>query len=216
MLAEHLDTAEPLEDDDLVGYVALRRLARAVEGQVSAEYWKSAPYFVNFCDGYQLAEHLRRDLKDPQKRADLLPLLRAAQKLDPDALCTYRPVDYGNVRLRRLAASTIDAGWWKLLWIPPSLPYLTPGGPYAEAFAAHVTKRLIFSSWTATPTAVASLLSYEAERHITEGTRLTENTAEARRSIAGRLTYRLDNSGRAAGHDHPYAVLADARAGRSR
>lgn len=196
MLAERLDVAGPLDDGDLVGYVALRRLASAVKGQVSAEYWKSAPYFVNFCDGYQLAEHLRRDLRDLRKRTDLLPLLRAAQGLNPDDVRTYQQIDYGNARLRRLAADTIDADWWKLLWIPPSLPYLAPGGPYAEPFASTVTKRLIFSSWTATPTAVASLLSYEAERRITEGTRLTENTAEARRSIASRLTYRLDSSGR--------------------
>lgn len=196
MLAEHLDTAAPLDEDDLVGYVALRRLAHAVEGQVSVEYWKSAPYFVNFCDGYQLAEHLRRDLRDPQKRMELLPLLRATQQLDPDYVRTYAKIDYGNARLRRLAADTIDNGWWKLLWIPPSLPYLAPAGPYAEPFAQGVTKRLIFSSWTATPTAVASLISYEADRRITEGTRLTENTAEARRSVAGRLIYRLDPSGR--------------------
>jgi hypothetical protein len=196
MLAERCDTAEPLEAGDLVDYVGLRRLARAVKGQVSVEYWKSAPYFVNFCDGYQLAEHLRRDLRDPRKRTDLLPLVRVTQRLNPDAVRAYTRIDYGNARLRRLAADTVDAGWWKLLWIPPSLPYLVPAGPYAEPFASGVTKRLIFSSWTATPTAVASLLSYEAERRIAEGTRLTENSAEARRSIAGRLTYRLDSSGR--------------------
>ena len=193
-LVEHLGAAEPL-DSDLVAYVTLRRLGRAVKGQVSVEYWKSSPYFVNFCDGYQLAERLRRDLKDVQKRMDLLPLLRETQRLDPDDVRTYAQIDYGNARLRRLAADTVDASWWKLLRIPPSLPYLAPAGPYAEPFARNVTKRLIFSSWTATPTAVASLLSYEADRRIAEGTRLTERTAEARRSLAGRLTYRLDSSG---------------------
>ena len=166
MLAEHLDTAGPIDGDDLVDYVTLRRLAAAVKGQVSIEYWKSAPYFVNFCDGYQLAERLRRDLRDLQKRTDLLPLVRAARSLDPDAIRSYAKIDYRNARLRRLAASTVDAGWWQLLWIPPSLPYLVPAGPYAEPFTRDITKRLIFSSWAATPTAVASLLSYEAERHI--------------------------------------------------
>ena len=196
MLAEYLDTAGPLDGGDLVGYVALRRLAEAVKGQVSAEYWKSAPYFVNFCDGYQLAERLRRDLTDPQRRTNLLPLLHATQRLAPEDIRAYARIDYGNARLRRLAAATVEAGWWKLLWIPPSLPYLAPSGPYAEPFARDVIKRLIFSSWTATPTAVASLLSYEADRRMAKGTRLTENTAEARRSLADRLTYGLDSSGR--------------------
>jgi hypothetical protein len=31
-----------------------------------------------------------------------------------------------------------------------------------------MTKRLIFSSWTATPTAIASLLSHEASRKLAE------------------------------------------------
>ncbi len=196
MHTELLDTAGPLDAGDLVDYVLLSRLARAVKGQISVEYWKSAPYFVNFCDGYQLAECLRRELTEPQRRTDLLPLLRATQRLDPDDIRGYVPIDYGNARLRRLAAGTVEAGWWKLLWIPPSLPYLVPAGPYAEPFASDVTKRLIFSSWTATPTAVASLLSYEAERRLAEGMRLTENTAEARRSLADRMAYRLDSSGR--------------------
>ena len=192
MLTERLSPAAPLNDDDLLGYVALRELARAVDGQMSVDYWKSAPYFVNFSDGYQFATNLRAAVSDPARRAELRPLLRRTQHLDAGAIRRYQRVDYGNPRLRRLAAETVDPGWWQLLWVPPSLPYRTPGGPYAEPFAASVTKRLVFSSWTATPTAVACLLSYEAERHIAEGSRLTENTAQARRSIANRLAYNLD------------------------
>lgn len=195
MFTERTDAAGELDAEDLAGFVAMRRLARAVGGQFSVEYWKSAPYFINFSDRYQIADHLRRDLKDPGKAEQLRPLVEKTQRLNPEAIRAYARVDYGNARLRRLAADTVDAGWWQLLWIPPSLPYLTAGGPYADAFARTVTKRLIFSSWTATPTAIASLLSYEAERRIAEGSRLTENTAEARRRLsADRLTYRLEES----------------------
>ncbi len=178
--------------DDLLGYVALRNLARAVDGQVTIDYWKSAPYFVNFMEGYQLADKVRRAVDDPDRRRELLPLLRRTQHLDRHALRHYEQIDLGNARLRRLAADTLDAGWWRLLWIPPSLPYFLPDGPYAEPLAATVTKRLVFSSWAATPTAVAALLSYDAERRIAEGSRLTENTPSARRSIANRLAYNLD------------------------
>lgn len=191
MFTEQVAPAAPLADD-LLGYVALRDLARAVDGQMSVDYWKSAPYFINFSDGYQFAAKLHTALSDPNQRTELRPLLRRTQHLDGAAIRRYEPVDYGNPRLRRLADDTVDAGWWQLLWLPPSLPYLTAGGPYAEPFAATATKRLVFSSWTATPTAVASLLSYEAERRVAEGTRLTENTAQARRSIANRLAYSLD------------------------
>jgi Helicase conserved C-terminal domain len=191
MLTEHLTPAAPL-DDDLLGYVALRNVARAVDGQLTIDYWKSAPYFVNFMDGYQLADKVRTAVNDPDRRDDLLPLLRCTQRLDRQALRRYEPIDFGNARLRNLAADTVDAGWWRLLWIPPSLPYFLPDGPYAEPFAATVTKRLVFSSWAATPTAVAALLSYDVERRIAEGSRLAENTPAARRSIANRLAYNLD------------------------
>jgi hypothetical protein len=191
MLSEHIAPAAP-RAEDLLGYVALRDVARAVDGQMTIDYWKSAPYFINFCDGYQLADRIRSALESPQRRTALLPLLHRTQRLDSDAIRRFEKIEPGNARLRHLAADTVDAGWWQLLWIPPSLPYLTPAGPYAEPFAADVTKRLVFSSWAATPTAVASLLSYEAERRVAEGSRLTENSATARRSIANRLAYSLD------------------------
>lgn len=118
-------------------------------------------------------------------------LMRQTQRIDAEAVRGYRPIDMGNPKLLRLAADTVDAGWWQLLWIPPSLPYLAPGGPYAEPFARTVTKRLVFSSWTATPTAIATLLSYTSDRRTVEGSRLTERTTEARKAVSSRLAYRV-------------------------
>ena len=194
---EILSPAADLPDTDLLGYVTLRALAREVGGSLSIDYWKSAPYFVNFMDGYKIADQVRAALKDPSLAPAVARLLGTAQRLDPDALRRYGVIDMGNARLRQLAAETVAAGWWKLLWVPASLPYLVPGGPYAEDFAQDVTKRLIFSSWTATPTAIAALLSYDADRHIVEGSRLTERTPDARRSLGSRLSYRTDPQGRA-------------------
>ncbi len=37
-----------------------RRIADEVGGALSVEYWKSAPYFLNFMDGYQLSEKFRQ------------------------------------------------------------------------------------------------------------------------------------------------------------
>ena len=40
------------------------RLRMSATGPVTTEYWKSAPYFVNFCDGYQLGdERMRREAR---------------------------------------------------------------------------------------------------------------------------------------------------------
>jgi hypothetical protein len=55
---------------------------------------------------------------------------------------------------------------WRLLWIPPSLSYYAPAGPFAAPELANLTKRLVFSAWHMVPRAVASLVSYEAERRM--------------------------------------------------
>jgi hypothetical protein len=197
MLVERRSVATDVTTADLLGYAALRGVADEVGGALPLDYWKSVPYFVNFMDGYQLADKVRHALRSPEPAARLAPLLRRAQRLDAAAVGQYKRIDPGNARLRRLAADTVDADWWKLLWLPPSLPYTSPGGPYAEPFAADITKRLVFSSWSATPTAVAALLSYEAERSLAAGNGLTKNSTETRRNLTGRLAYRSDG-GRAA------------------
>ncbi|MGW0503826.1 C-terminal helicase domain-containing protein [Micromonospora sp. NPDC003241] len=165
MLSEHLDLADDLDPRDVRGYVAMRRVADAVDARMSVEYWKSAPYFLNFLDGYQLGDKVRKAL-DGKPDPDVAALLATAQLLDADTINRREPVDLGNGRLRRLAADTVDRGWWRLLWLPPSLLYHTLDEPFATAAAEGITKRLLFSSWNATPTAVAGLLSYEAERRL--------------------------------------------------
>ncbi len=99
--------------------------------------------------------------------------------------------------MRILAADTLDQDWWQLLWIPPSLSYIEPEGPYALASVRNMTKRLVFSSWTATPSSVASILSYEAERRLVEGSEHYRTyTPEARAKVARRLQYTASADGR--------------------
>lgn len=191
MLQERSLDACPVHLADLTGFAALRRVAESVNGNATVEYWKSVPYFINFMEGYQLAERVQESLKTAAGRAKLEPLLQQTQRLDRAALEHFRPIDLGNGRLRALAADTVGNGWWRLLWLPPSMPYLTPAGAYADVAVQGMTKRLIFSSWSAAPTAIASLLSYEAERKLVADSRLTSNTPTARAAIATRLDYTL-------------------------
>ena len=44
------------------------------------------------------------------------------------------------------------------------MPYYEPSGPFAKPELKRVTKRLVFSVWRMVPKAVASMVSYEAER----------------------------------------------------
>ncbi|MYG81050.1 MAG: hypothetical protein F4187_04470, partial [Gemmatimonadetes bacterium] len=188
-----LDTpkAGSVRADDFAGYVALRRVADEVRAPLGVEYWKSAPYFLNFLSGYRVGERVREDMKVPERRVRLTAHFSGAQRLAKPEVEQFRPVEWANARMRALAAEMLDPGWWRLLWMPPSLPYHRLGGPYESIDPTEITKQLIFSSWVAAPSAIASLLSYEVQRQIFTGAGQSENTPAARAGIASRLYYRM-------------------------
>lgn len=191
MTSERVETLDTPPSDDLRGYVALKTLAREVGAPCSIEYWKSAPHFVNFMDGYKLADKVKEGLQDPTRQGALRELLRQSQHLNFEAIDANEPIDFGNARLRHLAQETVGKGWWRLLWVPPSLTYLEPGGPYADAEVKKMSKLLVFSSWMATPAAVAGLLSYEADR-LAAGEHGRGLTSEQRRGLRKRLDFTMD------------------------
>ncbi|MDN5765557.1 MAG: hypothetical protein L0H96_06810 [Humibacillus sp.] len=188
MMRERIHPADTVTAADLLGYVDLQNAADHValkgdRGLVTPEYWKSAPYFINFCDGYQLGSRVRTG----PLGLEALEALARTQRLRSADVERFQQQDAGNARMRDLVDSTVGKGLWKLLWVPPSLPYLQPSGPYAEV--TDVTKMVVFSSWTATPTAVASLLSYEAERLAARGTNYRSYSPEGRHRLSTPLSY---------------------------
>lgn len=187
-------TSDVPSPEDLREYATLQSFARAVDSPVSLDYWKSIPYFASFMDGYRPGDRARGQLESGRADPELKTALRRLRSIDPEAIRAYQQVDYANARLRSFARETLEKDWWKLLWIPPSMPYLTPGGPFSQFADGSVTKRLIFSAWSSVPTSLASILSYEAERRMISGSSLTENTAEARRAVSSRLDYSIRNS----------------------
>ncbi|MBF6555068.1 MAG: helicase [Acidimicrobiales bacterium] len=188
MLIERTDQPAPPTADDLLGFVALKSIADEVGGALSVEYWKSAPYFLNFMDGYQLSEKFRQHDLDPWSRRALLTNAQVIRRSD---LRGSGEIEPGNARLRQLMTETVDRGLWRLLWLPPSMPYHEPAGPYAEIDPATATKRLIFSSWAAAPTAIASLLSWTATHRM-------QAAVEGDGPTRPRLAYRMED-GRPAG-----------------
>ena len=199
--------------EDLRDFAALQNFARAIDSPVSLDYWKSIPYFASFMEGYRPGERARQQLETGTATTELRSSIARLRSIDPQAVRNYEQVDYANARLRAFAAETIEKDWWKLLWVPPSMPYLAPGSVYSPFSDGSVTKRLIFSAWSSVPTSVASLLSYEAERRMVAGSGLTGNTAEARRAVSARFDYVI-RDGRPAGMSTlalfwPHPALAD-------
>jgi hypothetical protein len=149
---------------DVRAFLGAQRVADAIEQGDIVEYWKSAPYLFNFMDDYAL----KRAFREPFDKNRMVRFVREFPEtfLNLDRARAYQPIEPANARLRELLSETVDRGMWRLLWIPPSLGYYALEGPFAAPELANVTKRLVFSSWHMVPRAVASLVSYEAERRM--------------------------------------------------
>lgn len=183
--------------DDIRDWIALHRFGEVVNAPVSLEHWKSIPYFANFMDGYLQETRLRsvRKAREANELADdkrIGVALRATRSLDADALRRFDPIDIGHGHLRALAERTVDANWWKMLWMPPSMPYVQPGEVFEE-LGDEVTKHVVFSAWAGVPKSIAGLLSYEADRMMAgDRSYWTENSQAGREAVTKNpLQYRL-------------------------
>lgn len=168
MLSEVRSDAVTLEPADVDGFIGMQKVARALQQPDILEYWKSASYLLSFMDDYKLKEEFSRQVA---KGDSARPLAQALAQhpgllINSDDVDAYRRIDPANGRLRALSADTLDRGLWRMLWMPPSLPYYGLEGEFAEAGRSGATKRLVFSAWHVVPKVVASLLSYEAERRM--------------------------------------------------
>lgn len=165
LVAERLTHADDLRTADVAGYRALDGVVRSLDAGNAVELWKSAPYLLSVMDEhYKLKGHLRRAVKENDR--EVVAALSAARDtlLDHGAIERYEPLDGGNARMRALLNATVRNGAWKLLWLPPSLPYYALGGPWAEPGVHGFTKVLVFSAWHVVPKAISMVASYEAER----------------------------------------------------
>lgn len=161
MLAEPPLDAE-LAPADLEQAAALDAVARAASAYDTVEYWKSGPHVLSFTRRYKLRHKVDRQMEEPSDA--LREALRRAQAcgLKQDDIEGYARIEPGNARLRALWGLTLERDLWRVLWMPPSLPYLRPGGAFRTL--GPVTKALVFSAWNFVPDAIAALTSYEAER----------------------------------------------------
>ncbi len=151
---------------DVRQYLSADALFRAVGSQDPMPFWKSAPYLAHFMHGYRFNERLDEAIHAPDKMVDALER-HASAFLKAEALRSWGSVAPGHAKLRELMGELIDEGLWRLLWMPPTLPYWPLEGPFEGKEQA--TKRLLFSAWNMVPDVVSAVLSYEAERLMVGG-----------------------------------------------
>lgn len=197
MLTERAGDGVRLHDSDLRHYLAVEQAAEHLDVGSMLHYWQSTPYPFNFMDGYQVDRKLEAGVETGHEGLRSA-LGRTGVVLSWQDIEAYRRVDPANTRVRWLLDETVEAGAWRLVWVPPSLPYYELGEAYAgmEGF----TKRLVFSAWRVVPTMVAALTSYEAERRMMQarGNGQVRNTPEERNRIRGLLRF-TRSSGRLTG-----------------
>lgn len=158
-----------LVEDDVAAYRSLHRLAQQLDedGRPNpVEFWKSSPYLLSFMEDYDLKRRLEERQGHPPSAAAIAEILHNSTGLSLSRrdIENYAALDPCNARLRWLLTDTVERGAWRLLWMPPSMPYYRPESDWAVPELADFTKRLVFSSWHVVPRMVAAMTSYAAER----------------------------------------------------
>lgn len=146
-------------------------------------------------ENYKLKRDLRREVaQDGGKKLGKALSISPRAVLPWEKWQQYEPIDPANAQLQVLINQTIGQNWWRLLWIPPTMPYYCLSHPFTNKDPASITKKLIFSSWHVVPRAIPAMLSYEAERRMVRSFEPgATNTSEARtrRSRRRLLTFAL-------------------------
>jgi len=174
---------------DVRQYLASDALFRAVGDRDPMPFWKSAPYLAHFMRGYRFDARLEETLESaPERVAEVLEAHSSAF-IDAETVRTFGSLDLANAKLRDTLTDVLDGGLWRLLWMPPTVPYWPLRGSFKGQEGR--TKSLLFSAWNVVPDVVSAVVSYEVERRMA-GTRLSEYAEPAKQQ---RPLLRLAQSG---------------------
>jgi hypothetical protein len=168
MLVEKLSSGLEVSAKDARSYVDVQRVAHFVESGDTIEYWKAAPWLLNFMEQYKLSKDIWEVIDGGRpSRKFVKAIEKAEESLLPWAdVKSFRRLDPAHGRLRWLIQHTLEGGLWKALWLPPGLRYYELGEPFREVASVSPTKALLFSAWRVVPRVVAAILSHEAERRM--------------------------------------------------
>jgi hypothetical protein len=171
MLVEKPQRGVQVSAADARTYVDVQRITQALEHKDPVEYWKAAPWLVNFMvDQYELGRKITSVIDEGNQTKDFVSAIEKGRNalLPWSDVASFRKLDPAHGKLSWLIAQSLDRGLWKALWLPPSLPYYSLAKPFDEIARSSPTKSLLFSAWRVVPRVVAASLSHEAERRMYE------------------------------------------------
>ena len=123
-------------------------------------YWSSIPYPLQMLDQRYLLR--KRAIPAPIEGLITSPLVLHSRQVH-----RYEEISPPHPRMRGLFSELVSP-MLGLPWLPPSLPWWPLGAPFKDAVDAApadgLSKILLFSRFRAVPRAVASLISFDAER----------------------------------------------------
>lgn len=168
MLTERPISGMTIEPRDIRSFAEGQRLARLAKHPDILEYWKAAPWLLNFMDEYKYFTKFHDLLDEDAGESMLLSLVEASPNalLDCQHVDSLAELDPAHGRLRWLISHTLDAGLWSLLWLPPTLGYYRLGDAFERIAKTSLSKTLIFSAWRVVPRVIAAVLSHNAERRV--------------------------------------------------
>lgn len=155
---------EVAQAEDIRQYAALSNIAKRIRADRPLEFWKSAPYMLNFMDDYKIKKRFTSAVKSKAN-----PVIARGRSMDiflkRESIERWNQVDSPNAKLRVLIERAVkEHEAHQHLWIPPALSYYKPFGRYEKTAGMPYTKTLIFSSWKMVPKVISMLASYEVER----------------------------------------------------
>ena len=156
-----------LKPVDVRQYLSADALFDAVGDRDPMSFWKSAPYLVHFMRGYKLNERFDEALELSPSKVAAVVRSHSQSFLSAEKLHRWSELGPAHPKMRELVSDQLDRGVWRLLWVPPTLPYWPLEGPFRDKTG--VTKTLLFFAWNVVPDVVSAVLSYEAERRMTGG-----------------------------------------------
>lgn len=186
MVREETRQLDP-EAGDLAGAISARRIARRLKVRDPVEYWKSAPFLLDFMRDYQLRTSVT-EATDADRTFVGKQARQGRLILDRPSLRRLEPLEVPSARLRDLVDDAMPMGSERLLWTPPSMPYLRPGGAFAHA--PKDLKRLVFTEWRLAPDAIAALTSYVVEQRLDAGLRASHAKRTRRADGAAKLRHK--------------------------
>ena len=168
LLGADADVAAPerravgLRADDVRIYRHLWDSAGDDDRSAVTPYWSSIPYPLQMMDQRYLLR--KRAVPAPLGDVAASPLALGAQQIR-----RYEDLTPPHPRMRALL-SDVAGPMLGLPWLPPTLPWWPSESPFKEAIetapSGGLSKVLLFSRFRAVPRAVASLISFEAERRV--------------------------------------------------